>query len=198
MKRTLLVLLLSPLFSNAQLLEITAGAGPVVHSFNVRNEPINPNVESNALIGYNASAAVTVKIPYNLRVGLSASVLGISYNHSFAGTVINESRISAKPILFEAQIISRNHFKKIDLDLGILAGICGNKTTKSRSIQNGSDKVIYHTNTWYAYGVIASLQYNLSKRFAFGADIQPKLISGMPVKRNVFVMPLLVKGTIKI
>ncbi len=200
MKRTLLALLLCPLCTNAQLLEVNVSGGANIHNFGITDNDFIKDDEVTSGVGHVASISSTVRIHKNLRMGLAASSYRIGYRYEMDALHAGPpQRVSLKAVLFEMLALSRNHFKKFDLDIGAVGGVCVNRTLRVKNIEeNGAVRKNIYKGTWVSYGLVGSLQFCVSKRLAIGTEIQPKFISGVPAQQNIFVLPVSIKGTIKI
>lgn len=194
MKRILLTLLLCPVIAQAQFLECNVGAGPTVH--NIRTGYLGPGIPK---VGYNISFSATTKVKYGIRVGLSASYVRMPHRMGVWGTVPSSDQLYTDPVLLEFMAVSRNKIGRCDLDLGVMGGVCVNRRLTTVSIDdNYPSKSTYYRNPWCTYGLIGSLQYNVSSHFALGVQIHPAFLDMINMRDDFFTIPIAVRGSFKI
>ncbi len=198
MKPFLLGLLLIPALCTAQKVEFSLKGG-------IANNDIDATTFSKDYDVlwkncYAASFAATVKIPLNIRVGLSVSANEVAYTLSHARFPMPSRDYSyGKPVLSVGLIVlERINISpwKLDIDLGVTAGRCMDNKISYTSEGTTTDRKM--ANKWHTYGFVVGAQYNVLKWLGVGVETQPQVLNMGTKGMSIHMIPVMLKTSLRL
>ena len=197
MKSILALLLLCPVLSFGQLLEVSLKGGIVTN--NIGQKVTTAKVENP--LGYAGSLSATAGLPFNIRAGIGVSIYKVSYTSSFSPSAnfhVSVSEQIGVPLMpIEAIIVKRLNVPRLSFDLGITGGVCANNRMKLHA-GKPTESVVNSSKPWFTYGFIAGGQFNVSKKFSIGLEAQPKWMNLKLATSTLFLTPFFVKVSVRI
>ncbi len=198
MKPFLLGLLLIPTLCSAQKLEFSLKGG--IANNDIDATTFNKDYDVLWKNCYAASFAATVRIPLNIRVGLSVSANEVAYTLSPARFAMPARDYSyGKPVLSVGLIlVERINIApwKLDIDFGVTAGRCIGNTISYTSEGSTIDKKM--ENKWHTYGFVAGVQYNVLHWLGVGLETQPQVLNMGSKGTDIHMIPVMLKTSFRL
>jgi hypothetical protein len=194
MERILIALLLLPVFSQAQIVELSLKAGA---AFSNAGHQAVGLVEVEKPLAYCGSLSATAGIPGGIRLGVGVSVLRLGFATVFTfpnGVKSSTGYQYGNPLMpIELIAAKRIKFSKLAIDLGGMGGICANSETKMQLDDVQQPIITKSKETWFTYGFLVGAQYKLNKRMSAGIEAQPKWLDIRSKGFGVFMTLVMLK-----
>ena len=198
MKRILVSLLIFPALCSAQKVELSLKGGIATNDIDATTFKKDYDVlwENGTALSF----AATVKIPLNIRVGLSVSANEVKYTLSHARFPMASRDYKYGNPVFSVGLIAVERINllksKVNIDLGLTAGRCLGNTISYTSEGVTVDKKTEHK--WFTYGFVVGAQYNVLKWLGVGVETQPQVLNMGKKGTDIYMIPVMLKTSFRI
>jgi hypothetical protein len=201
-KRTLLgLLLVCPVLSFGQTIELNAKAGMAMHDLLVDDfDVLDAEPETkfcaglSGTVGFSKGPRLGIGISYFSAASTSTSV------HDKYGKISSDARYSYSSIIpVELYLLMRLKFgEHIDFDFGATGGLSLSKKYSAVFADNPSRSYerTDSNRTWFYFGGVLSLQYHINEMMAVGLEVQQRK---QTIEKESFLLyPIMAKVTVSI